>query len=246
MVTYLLDYWKILTLSREPYTRVKSSESGFSYSVGFFLVLALILSLGSLIGLRDIGDRPNLAESIGQLSARVQSTADKLPDFLSQPLDDVASTLGNISKSITQLQAPLGRNLSQAIRLVGGWLGTPLNLLSAWLGAALGIWLVALLMGGQATLRQHLSLFLLAFAPQVLTFFKYLPDPTGLPGWLTNFFWWAAMIWSLVIAVHALSIAHEVDKSRAFLLIVVSAVVFFAVIPFLLAMIAGVILSLVF
>jgi hypothetical protein len=246
MASILMDFWKILTLSKEPYIRVKEIDNGFSFSIRFFLVLALLASLGSLIGLGAITEQPNLADTFSQLSAQVQGMADKLPSFLSSPLDEIASTLGKISSGLTQSQPPLGKNISQAIRLVGGWLETPLNLLGIWMGAALGIWLIALLMGGQATLRQHISLLLLAFAPQILTFLNYIPSKTSLPGWLDNLLWFIAAIWSLVIGVQSLSIAHDMEKSKAFLVIIVSFLVFFVAIPLIIALVLGIILSLVF
>jgi hypothetical protein len=246
MTSILTDYWKILTLANEPYARVKESDIGFSFSVKFFLVLALLTSLGSLVALGSIAGEPNLAERLGQLSAQVQSMADSLPGFLSAPMDEISSALGQISAGIVQFQPPLGKSLSQAIRLVGEWLETPLTLLGMWMGAALGIWLIALLLGGQGSLRQHLSLLLLAFAPQILTFLNYVPSTNGIPGWVDNLMWFIAAVWSLVIGVHALSVAHEMTAGKAFLVVVLSVLVFFVAIPLLLALLTGIIMSLVF
>lgn len=110
-------------------------------------------------------------------------------------------------------------------------------MLSVWLGFIVVIWLFARLMGGQAPVEQHVSLLLLAAAPQVLTLVNYIPlspgvanAPAGILGRLLSLI---ALIWSLVIVINGLAAAHDVERREAVKIMAVFVAVIFVVLPIL-------------
>jgi hypothetical protein len=58
-------------------------------------------------------------------------------------------------------------------------------------------------------------------------------------GWLSA----TALVWSLVIAVRALSIAHGIGNPRAFAILILTALIFLLVLPFVLAAVSSLVLG---
>jgi hypothetical protein len=158
-------------------------------------------------------------------------------------LADVAAMLRSVESTLETVQPPLGVAPSRTLRLIGNWLATPFEMLSGWLGFVVIIWLFARFMGGQASITQHVSLLLLAAAPQVLTIINYMPlstsvanAPAGILGRILNL---VALVWSLVIVVNGLSVAHEVERRDAVKILAVFGLVVFVVLP-IVALLAGI------
>jgi hypothetical protein len=232
-------YWKILTLDKEAFMALKESEGSLWFSTRLFVVLALITSLGSLARIGNILEEPTLAERLQQLAADTRVEVARFPPFLSDPLQKVASSMDQVAVNLIELQPPLGNRPSRIIRTVGRWLGIPLELLSGWMVAALAIWLVARLMGGQGTLRQHYSLLLMAFTPQVLRFVQYLPTYLTPPQAIVGLLVLSAWVWSLAIAVNVLALVHELTTLKAALVLSTTFFIFLMAIPEVVVILLG-------
>ena len=188
-------------------------------------------------------ERPTLAALAGNVATSIEDSAAamRLPR-LSAQLADVAAMFRSVESTLETIQPPLGVGPSRTLRLIGNWLGTPFEMLSGWLGFIIIIWLFARFMGGQASITQHVSL-LLAAAPQVLTIVNYIPlstsvanAPAGILGRILNL---VALIWSLVIVVNGLSVAHEVERRDAVKILAVFVLVVFVALP-IVSVLAGV------
>jgi hypothetical protein len=250
------SYWKVLILSKEPFEATRQAQDGLWFSIRLFLIVALIASLGTLAAAAGTVQKTTLAERLEGLASHVSTLANQVDTltggtlgFLIAPLRSASATLQQYSNAFKAVQPPLGTDLSRIVRLVGTWLATPLVLLGAWMGASLAVWVIAVGLGAAGTLRQHLGLLLLAFSPQILTFFSYIPAAQASQvAWLgtaTRLLGVIAFVWSLVIAVRALSIAHGFSNGRALGILVLTAFIFLAVIPAVLAAISGVVLGLI-
>lgn len=239
MAAMFSRYWKILTLDEATFRALKDSKESLWFSIRLFLVLALIASLGSLTAIGRILEEPTLAERFQQLAAAARAEVDRFPLLLGEPLQNMASTLDQAAANLTEIQPPLGNRSSRIIRLVGKWLGTPLDLLGGWMGAALAVWLVARMMGGQGSLRQHFSLLLLAFAPQVLRFMQYLPASLTPPQAIVGLLVLSAWMWSLAIGVYVLAVAHELTLRKAALVLLTTFFIFLMAIPEVVALLLG-------
>ncbi len=233
-------YWKILTLNKETYIALKETEGSLWFSIKLFVIVALFASLGSLAKIGNILEEPTLAERLQQLAANTRAEADRFPPFLCDPVKNVASSLEKAAGSLKELQPPLGNRSGRIIRTVGRWLGIPLELLGSWMGIALAIWVVARLMGGKGTMRQHFSLLLLAFAPQGLRFVQYLPASLTPPRAIVGLLVLSAWMWSLAIALNALAAAHNLSTGKAALVLSTTFFIFMMAIPEVVAMFLGV------
>lgn len=232
------SYWKILKLDPEPFEAVKQAKDGFWLALKLLVVVSLIAGLGKLAGLGRLLERPTLADRAGEVALNIETTAALIP--LPRLADQVATTAGvfrAVEEKLANIQPPLGVGPSRTIRLFGNWLATPFEIMATWLGFMLVIWLFARLMGGQGSLAQHIRLLLLAVAPQVLTLVNYTtPDgsmmnaPLGILGRILSLI---ALAWSLIIAVHALAVAHEIEHGQAVRIFITFALVVFVALPIL-------------
>jgi len=238
------NYWKILKLDPEPFDLAKQAGDGMWFALKLFVIIGLIAGLGKLAGLGQVLERPTLAQRAGNVAVTIEEAAPemRLP-WLAPRMDNIAEIFYSIESKLEALQPPLGVGPSRTISLLGNWLATPFEMLSGWLGFIVVIWLFARLMGGQAPLARHVSLLLLAAAPQVLTIIDYMPLSPGIvnapAGILGRLFSLIALIWSLVIVVNGLAIAHDVERREALKIMAVFVVVIFVVLP-VLSLLAGI------
>jgi hypothetical protein len=240
MTKILSIYWNVLTLAKEPFVSLKDREDSFWFALRFFLIIALLASFSSLLAFGSLSKEPALSSRLQQTATDIQNRIDRLPPMLRGPFQEIPTALDKVAGGLAEYQPPLGRTPSLAIHLVGQWLTIPLELLSAWMSSALAIWLIARLLGGQGSLRQHFSLLLLAFAPQLLTFLNYLPPeitPSSLLSGVLNMVAW---IWSLAIAVHALKIAHGFQSDKAVFSLLLTFFITVLLIPALLILLSGI------
>lgn len=238
------NYWKILKLEPEPFDLAKQAGDGLWFALKLFAVVALIAGLGKLVALGQVLERPTLAQRAGNVAQGIEQRANgiRLPFFAAQ-VREVAQVFRSVESALETIQPPLGTGISRTLRLIGNWLATPFELLASWLGFIIIIWLFARFMGGQASITQHVSLLLLAVAPQVLTIINYMPlstsvanAPAGILGRILSL---AALTWSLVIVIKGLSVAHDVDHREAVKILAVFGVVMFVVLP-IVGVLAGV------
>ncbi len=144
--------------------------------------------------------------------------------------EQINAVADRVNEAIDQAQAeaellepPLGARTSRLIRLFGRWLSTPFTSVSGWLFVALVGLLVAKLLGGRATVAQHLAAVLLAAGPAVLFFVAFIPImryvlPLPYSMAIHYFGRVLALIaigWSGLILLKTLAVAHDFSFWRS-------------------------------
>ncbi|HMK09121.1 MAG TPA: hypothetical protein VK449_08850, partial [Anaerolineales bacterium] len=166
------DFWKILLLRDDALMTIRRSRGGFSLSLRLFLLAGLIASIGVLAGGLAQAGRTTTSDRLQAAAASVTQAASgpwmKYLPRLSAGLVALSDRLNGAATAVESVQPPLGSRTSQAIRAFGAWASQPFLSLAAWLAGILPFVLAARLLGGQGTLRQQVSLLLLAFLPQAL------------------------------------------------------------------------------
>jgi len=231
MPSLLSGYWNILKLDEATLRSVKESRDGFWFALKLFVIVGLIVGSGKLIAGLGMVEQTTLPPFVHEIADGLESLSLALPPILAEPVSEIATAVSDLEASLSQYQPPLGKGLSDVIRLLGKWLSTPFNMMGIWLGFMLVIFLFAKAMHGQGSLDQHISLMTLAVAPQVLLLFSYISLEVGglnAMGPVGRLLVIIAWIWSLVIVTKALSVAHEFSQGHAvkvLLLFVVGVVV---------------------
>lgn len=211
-------YWHILKLDEATLRAVKDGRDGFWFALKLFFIIGLIAGAGKLVQGAAVLQRPTLPAVVHDVAAGIEDAAAALPPVLADPLTEVAAAVTELEATLRTFQPPLGTGTSRLIRLVGAWLSTPFNMMAVWLGFMLVIFLFAKAMHGRGSLDQHVALLTLAAAPQVLLLFRYLSLEVGgldVVGPFGRLLAIAAWIWSLVIVVQALAVAHEFERRQA-------------------------------
>jgi hypothetical protein len=238
------SYWKVLTLQEEAFAAIKTLENGFVFSLKLFLLLAVITTIGKLTEVRQIRQQVTLAGRVQMLATNIAGITEENFSLFDRLIDrsllKAADWLDQLAAELEGLQAPLDPQPSKILRLIGEWLSLPLLLLSAWIGVSLGVWIIARLMHTEGSLHQHMSLLLLSFAPQILTAINYFP--TGLSRGLTNLISGIALIWSIAIAIQALSTVNNISKGKSVLILGLYFLVAVVAIPAMIALLASVLL----
>ena len=209
-------FWKILTLDSGAYSGIKNDSQGFATTLKLFAVVGLILAVGQLTALGGIFQQRSAYQEMQDAAAQLQGIVDGrfIPARISETVNAFAQTLSDVAGVLEAGQPPLGKPVSEAIMVLGQWLGSPFALLAVWLVAGAFVFICAKILGGQGSLREHMALALLAFAPQVLTIvgsFSVCPALEPLAGVLFV----VACLWSLVILVVGLRTAHAFSTGRA-------------------------------
>lgn len=226
------EFWKFLLLRKEAFESVRDSSGALWLSLRLFFVAGLIGSIGVLTtGWAEV-QTTTLADRLTDAAASLDETASKpllgWTPRLASALTAVADVLESGASAIRSVQPPLGVPASQALRAVGAWLSQPLLALTAWMTALLPLMLVARLMGGRGSLRQQMSLGLLAFLPQALVLlssFGLEPNSTAAKAAIVASL--LAGVWSLLIWLTASAVANRTSPGRsAAVLLVTCAVVF--------------------
>jgi len=223
-------YFKTLALDGATFEAVKADTAGLATALKLFFAVGLILALGQLGALVGIRQQETVYQGVYDASAALEAASVQMdervggrfmPGFISNPVQRVAQTLTEVSESLTELgnvleagQPPLGKGASQAIIVVGQWLASPFDLLATWLVAAAFVFICAKILGGQGSLREHMGLVLLAFAPQVLTIVGSFSFVLALES-LAGILYVVAGLWSLTILIVALRRAHGFSAGRA-------------------------------
>jgi hypothetical protein len=138
------------------------------------------------------------------------------------------------------------------IRLFGQWISVPLAIMAQWLPLVLVAMLVAKLLGGRATLSQHLTAVLLSTAPLVLLLPSYIPYlGSVMPitfsygiALFANIIALVGFAWAALILIKGLALAHEFSWARATAVLVLSWLAFYVLLPLAGILIGGFILPL--
>jgi hypothetical protein len=212
----MTTFWRIITLRTPAYDAVKSDGLGFGTALRLFLAVGLFAALGQLLALQSVAQQKSIYEEMTSAAASLQARAEGrfLPQSIATPLSAAAQWLGELAQVLKAGQPPLGKTLSQSLIIIGGWLASPFSALAVWLPAAVLLFICAKLLRGSGSMREHLSLVLLAFAPQVLRIvgqFSLVPALKSVAGVLAV----VAFFWSLAILILALMRAHGFSAGRS-------------------------------
>jgi hypothetical protein len=244
MMAFFRTYGRLMILDSDAFETMRQSNDSMVFVLKLFVLVGLFASLGRLSGTRALLQAPTVAERAFEVADQVSERADALEGFLARvltsPAQSVAKWFYDLGASLESFEPPLGARPSRVIRSIGEWLTSPLTLLAAWLVAVVPILLVAKLMGAGGDLRSLASLLLVAAAPRILTVLGSfpLPDETG---WSTAaaVLELAALFWGMAILVKGLSAAGEVDQRKAITILVVTALVFYVLIPSIVLTVGG-------
>jgi hypothetical protein len=246
------DFWRFMLLRTEAFDGLRRSPGSLRLSLQLFLLAGLIGSIGILAG--GLADAGQLATSdrFSAAAASVESTAAGWPSRftprLASAMTAIADRLEGAAAAVRSVEPPFGVQTSRTLRAIGIWFSQAFLSLTAWLTALLPLLLVTRLAGGPGSLRQQVSLILLAFLPQALVFpasFGLEPDSTAAMALTAVRL--GACLWSLLILVTALTVANGFTRGKAVKTLVATALAVLAVailLSFLADRLAGPLLSL--
>ena len=241
---FLRTYGRLLMLNGDSFERLRQSKDGVLFAFKLFIVVGLLAGIGTLSGTRELLETPTVAERAYQVAEDVTAWAGQLEGFfasaIAMPAQSVAQWFTDLGATLESFEPPLGVRPSQVIRLIGEWLTTPLTLLAAWMTAILPVMLVAKFMGAGGSLRALVAVLLVSAAPQVLTVLGSFSLPEG-SAWsaAATVLQFVAIFWGLAILVKGLSVAGEVDQRKAITIVVVTALVFYVLIPSIVLTVGG-------
>ena len=170
-----------------------------------------------------------------------QEQIDTLQAEIDAAPDETIGVLEQLRANVEQFHPPLGVRFSRFFHVFGKWLSTPFAILAQWAFFGLLLLVVAKLIGGTGTVRQHIIALLLAAAPLFLLFFNYVPQVTPAMHISYNLAFplfgrilaIVAVAWAVAILLKSLSVTHEFSMWRSLGAIVLTWVVIYVVFPVL-------------
>lgn len=202
-----------LLLRDRAFESMKEEPDPFIRGLGFILVIALLVSLLSIVGSVLFWlSSPDL----GRIQAAVWEQVSQMPWAEQGPPAEVAQV-----KEIYDLGWRIARAFVPGVpRALINVIVTPVALVAGWLVYGLLAFLVARLLGGQAGLGQTYGATALAAAPRLLGVVHVLPyvETAGLG------------TWALICNYLALKNTHGLSPRRAFLATVLPLILLFLLI----------------
>ena len=248
MTTYFGRAWRILMMDPGELRQHLSEPNAMAVSLSLAVVAGLIAGLGELTGVGADLTQPSAAERAQQSASAMAAIPGSLPEGIAgivEPItSEVSMVLTNLSTALESVEPPLGAQTSQVLRSFGAWLSTPFNMLAGLMVVTLPMVLVARWLGGTGTLRNQVSLLLLALLPQALTVLDSFP----VAGTLASLAWILgvlALVWSAVILLRGLAVANGVTMGRAIGIVAVAIGVFFVLAPVVVAALTSVLTAIV-
>ena len=269
----LHTYSQVLQLNTATLLGFKYAPNGLMRALQMFTIIALVAGLGLWIGIPVQLSRPVLYEELDSAQVVIDNLAASAEPFLVENLpflqsqQELAAAIGDgleaASDTVNELlllaeteaellSPPLGTRVSRVIRLFGQWISVPFAIISEWLPLALTAILIAKLLGGRATLSQHLTAVLLSAAPLVLLLPSYIPFLGSiLPitfsygiALFANVIALVGFAWAALILIKGLALAHEFSWARATAVLVLSWLALYVLLPLAGVLIGGYILPL--
>jgi hypothetical protein len=233
-----------MLLRGEAFERLRQSQDSMAFVMTLFLAVGLIAGVGTLSGVPELMQTPTVSERAYATAEQIVGWTEGLEGFAAQlatePAQAVAQWFEDLGATLASFEPPLGARTSRVVRLIGEWLTTPLTMMAAWLTLILPVLLVAKWMGAGGSLRGLASLALVSVAPQVLTLASSFPLIEGSPiAIAATALGFVALVWGLAILVKGLAVAGRIDERRAVTILVVTALVFYILIPSVLLTIGG-------
>lgn len=175
-------------------------------------------------------------EAVGSLLARIKATPDRLNELVAQTRAEVV-----------KIEPALGERPSRVIRLGGAWLASPLHYAGSWMFFVLALLVVAKIVGGRATLNQHLGAVALSAAPAVLFLFVYAPDlsdvllaPSAAAIHYTGrILALVGVLWCGALLLKAVGVAHGFGMWKSFGVALLTWVAMYVVAPLAVALATG-------
>lgn len=226
MMYFLAQFWGVLTLEPAVYAAIKNNKNGVWIALRFFILAAVLATIGQLSSVGDLLQKPDVSDFFDKMALRFEGWGRLHPLLLGDAMSDLSGSMQETSAFFTSLQPPLGKDTSLILRASGRWLQTPLNLLAAWLTASMAIFAAARLFDGKGSLREHVSLFLLAFLPQALAIFNSFAAINASFAMAGQVFLVAAWIWGFFILFLALKTIHNLGRPVTILLAVLAFTIF--------------------
>ena len=258
----LRNYSNILQLDTATLLNYIHRPDGLTRALQFFFVVSLIAGIGVLLGIPVELEKFILVDEINEaqawnsdFTARVEPFLENSIPFISVP-DEMSAAIGNafiaagetlnetyerIEDEAELLAPPMGTRLSRVFRQFGRWISTPFVIMSNYIVLALVLMIAAKLLGGKATLSQHLTVVLLASAPLVLLLPSLIPDTSPattiatataivLVGRLLAL---VSVIWAGIILIKGIAVAHEFSWQRATGSLVLTWLIVYVLLPLL-------------
>ncbi|MFQ5409899.1 MAG: Yip1 family protein [Anaerolineales bacterium] len=202
-----------LRLQTSTFEAIKQGRDGFWQVLQMVILVTLVAGLGGCANVfRD--QAASDADAQREALRSFRQLEELLPQEAVATLTAQTRIQLAVMDEIARIHPPIGRIPSRIVKVFGTWLGSPFTALAGWFGYALMVLLVAKLLGGTATLAQHLSLAGLSFAPYFLRIVDALPDipfVAACGGILALVAW----VWGSLIYVKGVAIANNVDYTRS-------------------------------
>lgn len=245
MTQFFSDFWNILRLDEKAFNRLGDDQSGLGKSLRLFLAVSLLITIGGLVSSLSTGPKA-VGYGLDALETRLdQLLTWRLPPSLENYVTNLSEKVESISTALEQYSPPLGKDASHTIRSLGKWLSASLTLLGIWLSAALAVFLVAKIFKGRGELRNHVTVFLLGFTPQILLIISSFAFLNSALGWIGSLLTVIAFIWSLAVVMTGIRIVHQLSTGKSLLILLVTFLIVVFLLPALSVALASLVMTIV-
>ena len=149
-----------------------------------------------------------------------------------------ANIIKDMVTEVAQVEAPLPRGINGFLKALGGYVTRVVSAWGGWMFYAVLVLIAVNLLGGSAKIPDFLGMTALYSVPALLGILSVIPCVGGLLVLI-------ATIWSLVVYSKAVSVASDLSTGRSIVAVIAPFVVM-ALLAFLLALLWGIWLSVVF
>jgi hypothetical protein len=231
MSMWMRTLWNGLLFRDEAFTGLRDRRDAFLQGFLIIVVIALVISLPTLVGDLAKGLRPNAIETeLDQAMSEMDQVIQQMQPFLgnmpSGAMDAIMAQVKenmrfgfNIAQQIEGLPRILPKPINTFFEQVGKWVSQPFTAggfplaavaLATWLGYGIWVMLFAKLLGGRGTLAGFFGVTALYAVPHLLSFFAFIPILGGILGLVAYF-------WGLAIYIKGTASSHQMSLERSLL-----------------------------